>query len=41
MKRYTWQDYEYAKQEWVNRHPRATPQEYEAAMARIARRMGL
>jgi hypothetical protein len=37
----SWQDYEYAKQEWAHRNPRATCEQYDAAMRAIAQRMGL
>lgn len=37
----SWHDYEYAKQEWRARNPGASCAEYEAAMARIAERLGL
>lgn len=40
-RRGTWQDYEFAKQEWAFRNPRATQQEYDAAMQAIAKKMGL
>lgn len=33
--------YEAAKRVWVQTHPHATPQEYEAAMQIIAREVGL
>ena len=39
--KYTWQDYEQAKREWLFRYPKATPEEYAAACQRIAARMGL
>lgn len=39
--RYTYADYEQAKQEWAYRNPQATPEQYQAAMSRIAARMGL
>lgn len=39
--RYTYADYEMAKQQWASRNPGATPEQYEQAMRRIAERMGL
>lgn len=39
--RYTYADYQQAKREWEYRNPRATPDEYQAAMVRIAARLGL
>lgn len=33
--------YEAAKAAWIHANPRATPAEYEAAIARIARRYGV
>lgn len=38
---YSWQDYEYAKHEWIRRHPNATPEEYDRAIAAIVKRLGL
>lgn len=38
---FTYADYEQAKREWSDRNPRATPEEYQAAMIRIAAKMGL
>lgn len=40
-RRYTYEDYEQAKREWLWRYPKATHEEYQAAMQRIADRMGL
>lgn len=40
-RRYTYADYEQAKREWLYRYPNATPEQYQAAMSRIAARMGL
>lgn len=37
----TWHDYEYAKQTWALKNPAATPEQYQAAMIRIAARLGL
>ena len=34
-------DYERRKADWVRSHPEATPQEYQAAMTRIARECGV
>jgi len=39
--RYTYADYEAAKQDWSYRHPQATPSEYQQAMRKISERMGL
>lgn len=39
--RSSWHAYEAAKAAWIAAHPNATPAEYEAAMRRIARRLGL
>lgn len=36
-----WAEYERQKREWVKAHPQATPTEYEAAMQRIAREVGV
>ena len=36
---YTYADYEQAKREWADANPRATPEQYQMAMARIAARM--
>jgi hypothetical protein len=35
------QRYEAEKQDWLRRNPNATPAEYDAAMMRIARELGL
>jgi hypothetical protein len=32
--------YEAEKQDWIAKHPEATPQEYEQAMREIAKRIG-
>lgn len=40
-KRYSWEDYERAKQDWMFRHPEATHEEYERAMREIAKKMGI
>lgn len=37
----TWHDYEYAKQQWIARNPGATPEQYQQAIAAIARRLGV
>lgn len=37
----TWHDYEYAKQMCVLKNPAATPEQYQAAMIRIAARLGV
>lgn len=37
----TWHNYEYAKQMWVLKNPTATPEQYQAAMIRIAARLGV
>jgi len=39
--RYTYADYDAAKQAWQARHPEATPEQYQGACLRIAKRMGL
>lgn len=36
-----WQEYEQRKAEWITRHPEASSAEYEAAMRRIAREVGI
>jgi hypothetical protein len=36
-----WTAYERAKADWVRAHPEASPQEYDAAMKRIARECGV
>jgi hypothetical protein len=33
--------YEAAKADWISRHPQATPEEYQRAMASLARRYGV
>jgi hypothetical protein len=33
--------YEAAKADWIRRHPKATPEEYQRAMAALARRYGV
>lgn len=33
----SWRDYESEKAAWIARNPSATPAQYDAAMARIAR----
>ena len=33
--------YEVAKSQWIAEHPEATPEEYQAAMTRIAREVGV
>ena len=40
-RKYTYSDYEDAKRAWVARHPEATPEQYQEAMTRIAKRMGI
>lgn len=40
-RRTAYSGYEQAKREWQERNPRATPEEYQAAMVRIAARLGL
>lgn len=35
------QAYEAAKASWIKRHPKATPEQYEAAMKAIAERLGV
>ena len=37
----SWYLYEARKHAWIMAHPNATPAEYEAAMLRIARELGL
>ena len=37
----SWQAYEAAKRAWIEAHPGATPEQYEAAMRAIARRYGV
>lgn len=34
-----WHSYELLKARWIERHPNATPAQYQAAMRRIARRL--
>lgn len=41
IRKYTYADYENAKREWLDRNPRCTPEQYQAAMVRIAARMRL
>lgn len=36
-----WWRYEHAKQQWIADHPEATPQQYQAAMLRIALECGV
>ena len=33
--------YEALKQDWIRRNPNATPQQYQAAMVRLARKAGV
>jgi hypothetical protein len=33
--------YEREKQDWIRRHPAATPEQYQAAMVKIATRCGI
>jgi hypothetical protein len=33
--------YEIYKQDWINKNPNATPQEYQSAMRKIAKRAGI
>lgn len=40
-RRYTYADYAIAKQAWIMRNPTCTPEQYQAAMVRIAARMRL
>jgi len=35
------QRYEAAKNTWIATHPDATPEQYQAAMRKLARRVGL
>lgn len=35
------QSYERLKREWIDKHPEASPREYEQAMRRIARECGV
>ena len=37
----SWQAYEAAKRAWIEEHPGATPEQYEAAMRAIAKRYGV
>ena len=37
----SWRDYEAYKASWIAQNPAATPEQYEAAMARIARLCGV
>lgn len=37
----SWQAYEAAKRAWIDAHPDATPEQYDAAMRAIAKRMGV
>lgn len=39
--RANWDDYERRKQSWVFENPRATPRQYERAMARISKELRL
>jgi hypothetical protein len=34
----SWQAYEAAKASWIKRHPKATPDQYEAAMKALAKK---
>lgn len=36
-----WQTYEAAKRAWIAAHPNATPEQYDAAMRAIAKRVGV
>jgi hypothetical protein len=33
--------YEFYKQEWIAKHPNATPLQYQKAMQEIARKLGI
>jgi len=37
----SYQSYEYAKAYWIRANPNATPAQFEAAMQRLARQMGI
>ena len=37
----SWQAYEAAKRAWIAANPRATPEQYDAAMRAIADRLGI
>lgn len=37
----SWHTYELLKQEWIAKHPNAKPQEYEAAMRAICKKLGI
>ncbi len=37
----SWPAYEAAKRAWIEAHPGATPEQYEAAMKAIAERFGV
>lgn len=39
--RYSWEDYERAKQDWLWKNPEATHEEYERAIREIAQKMGI
>ena len=39
--KYTYQDYELAKQLWIKNNPNATPTEYSKAMLAIAKKFGI
>lgn len=39
--RTAWLEYERQKADWVRAHPEASPQEYQAAMKRIAQECGI
>ncbi len=36
-----WHQYDYLKQKWIDEHPESTPQEYNAAMNAIAKKLGV
>lgn len=36
-----WHEYERRKADWIARHPDATPEEYEAAIRKIVREVGV
>lgn len=36
-----WMDYENIKKLWIETHPQATPEEYEAAIKEIARQLNI
>lgn len=41
LEKVSYQDYEYLKAAWIKAHPDASPEEYERAMRKLAKELGV